>query len=76
MSKEELETAVLNLPVEERASLVHKLIASLDTPPNPATEEAWIREAEQRAEEVTRGTVDLVDGDEVFRKAYARRPQK
>jgi putative addiction module component (TIGR02574 family) len=76
VSKEELEMAVLSLPVEERASLAHKLIASIDADPTDEIEEAWIREVDRRAEEVMKGAVELVPGDEVFRKAFAKRRRK
>ena len=76
MSKEELEIAVMNLPVEERASLAHKLIASIDGTPTDSIEEEWTREADRRAEQVMRGEVELVPGEEVFRKALARRRKK
>jgi putative addiction module component (TIGR02574 family) len=70
--KEELETAVMSLPLEERAGLAHKLIASIDAAPTVEVEEAWMREVDRRAEEVLGDEVELVPGDEVFRKAYAR----
>jgi putative addiction module component (TIGR02574 family) len=73
MSKEELEMAVLSLPVGERACLAHELIASIDDGPTDEVEEAWIREVDRRAEEVMRGQVELVPGGEVFRKAFAER---
>ena len=76
MSREELETALMNLSAEERASLAHKLIASIDDDPTTEVEEAWMQEADRRAEEVKRGEVELVPGDEVFRKAFARRRRK
>jgi putative addiction module component (TIGR02574 family) len=76
VSKEELETAALSLPAEERASLAHALIVSIDDDPAAGLEEAWIREVDRRAEEVIRGEVELVPGDEVFRKAFARRRKK
>jgi putative addiction module component (TIGR02574 family) len=76
MSKEELETALMSLPAEERASLARKLIASIDAEATTEIEEAWIREVDRRAEEVMRGEVELVPGDEVFRKAFARRKRK
>lgn len=66
----------MSLPAAERASLAHKLIASIDDDPTGAIEEAWIREVDRRAEEVMKGEVELVPGDEVFRKAFARRWQK
>jgi putative addiction module component (TIGR02574 family) len=76
MSKEELETAVLSLPAEERARLAHTLIVSIDDDPAAGVEEAWLREVDRRAEEVMRGEVELVPGDEVFRKAFAKRRKK
>jgi hypothetical protein len=51
---------------------IHKLIASIDDDPTVEAEEAWMREVDRRAEEVLRGEVELVPGDGVFRKAYAR----
>jgi putative addiction module component (TIGR02574 family) len=76
MSKEELEAAVLGLPADERASLAHKLIASIDDDATGELEESWVREVDRRAEEVMRDEVDLVSGEEVFRKAFERRRQK
>lgn len=66
----------MSLRVGERASLAHKILASLDEEPTEAIEEAWIPEADRRADQVTRGEVDLVSGDEVFRRAFARRRGK
>jgi hypothetical protein len=40
--------------------------------PSDSVEEAWIREADRRAEQVLRGEVELVAGDEVVRKALVR----
>jgi hypothetical protein len=39
-------------------------------------EDAWIREVDRRAGEVIAGEVELVPGDEVFPKAFARRRMK
>jgi putative addiction module component (TIGR02574 family) len=76
MSKEELEIAVLSLPVEDRASLAHKLIASIDDTPAVSVEEEWIQEADRRAAQVMSGEVEVIAGEEVFRKAFERRRQK
>ncbi|TVP53530.1 MAG: hypothetical protein EA351_15040 [Gemmatimonadales bacterium] len=76
MSNEELETALMSLSVEERASLAHRLIASIDDDPTREIEEAWSRDVDRRAEEVMTGEVELVPGEEVFRKAFARRRRK
>jgi putative addiction module component (TIGR02574 family) len=76
MSREELEIAVLSLPADERASLAHKLIASIDDEPTGELEESWVREVDRRAEEVIRGEVELVSGEKVFRKALESRRRK
>lgn len=76
MSREELETAVLNLPAEDRASLAHALIVSIDDDPVAGLEEAWIREVDRRAEEIMKGDVELMPGEKVFREAFAKRRKK
>ncbi len=76
MSSDELEAVALSLPVEQRARLAHKLIASIDDEPAGQIEEAWIQEVDRRAEEVLNREVETVPGDEVFRKAFAKRPRK
>jgi putative addiction module component (TIGR02574 family) len=74
MSKEELEAAVLSLPREERASLAHKLIVSIDEGEGDATDLSgeWRQEIRRRVEEIQRGDVHLVPGEEVFGKLRAR----
>lgn len=72
MSIDELETQVLSLPAEERARLAHTIIASIEDRSDGDVEEAWIREIDRRAEQIMRGEVELVPGDEVFRKAFER----
>lgn len=76
MSKEELESAVMCLRAEDRARLAHRLIASIDHDPTGDIEAAWVRAADRRAEDVISGAVEPVPGDEVFRKAFAKRKKK
>ena len=52
----------LQLPVEERALLIDRLIASLDIAPE--IEEAWAAEVERRNAEIEDGTVQLLSGPE------------
>lgn len=61
MPIEALEAEVLGLPSAERSRLLDRLIASLDT--DPAVEEAWMREARRRDEEIESGTVQAIPGD-------------
>lgn len=70
MSVQELETALLKLPNEERARLVEVLIESLDEEHEVA--QAWTAEAERRLEELRSGTVQGVPAEDVFARIRAR----
>ncbi len=72
MTTTDLFEAALALPIKHRSELARRLLASLDGPADRDSEEAWAREITRRAEEVRRGEADLVDGDEVYRKARER----
>jgi putative addiction module component (TIGR02574 family) len=61
MSSEELRSAVLGLPREERAELAQELIRSLDEKPDEGVEAAWLREIMRRANEIAEGRVQAVD---------------
>lgn len=61
MPIEALEAEVLGLPSAERSRLLDRLIASLDT--DPTVEDAWMREAKRRDEEIESGTVQAIPGD-------------
>jgi putative addiction module component (TIGR02574 family) len=70
MSIEEIETAAMQLPPDERERLGEKLLASVDTPLE--FEDEWAQEADRRVEEMLNGTVKPVPGDEVLRAALER----
>ncbi len=72
MTTTDLFEAALALPIRHRSKLARELLASLDGPADRDAEEAWAREITRRAEDVRRGDADLVDGDEVYRKARER----
>ena len=63
---EALETEALQLPAAERARLVERLIASLDT--DSEVEEAWAAEVERRNAEIESGAVSLIPGPEALAK--------
>ena len=63
---ETLEAAALHLPPGERASLVERLIASLDA--DPEVEDAWAAEVERRHAEIESGAVSLLPGPETLAK--------
>jgi len=67
---ETLEAEALQLSRAERARLVERLIASLDT--DPAIEEAWAAEVERRNAEIESGAVSLVPGPEALAELKAQ----
>jgi putative addiction module component (TIGR02574 family) len=70
----DLRAQALELPRDERASLAHDLLESLDEPlEDPADmEAAWLAEVQRRMREIADGSADLVDWDEVRAEALAR----
>ena len=64
-----IEREALHLPISARAELAHKLLLSLDNMSESEIEEAWLDEAERRANEIDRGIVELIPAEEVSRKA-------
>lgn len=69
LSIETLEAEALQLSPSQRAHLVERLIASLDT--DPAVEEAWALEVERRLIEIESGTATLLPGAETLAKLKA-----
>jgi len=67
---EELEAEVLSLSSTQRARLVEKLIASLDSEPD--IENAWAAEVERRHAEIESGAVSLLSGPETMARLRAR----
>lgn len=70
MSIEEIETAAMQLPPDERERLGEKLLSSVDTPLE--FEDEWAEEADRRIEGLLNGTVEPVAGDDVLRAALER----
>jgi putative addiction module component (TIGR02574 family) len=64
---DELKREVAKLFEGERAELALALIESLDASADGNdVEAAWLRETERRADEIDRGEVNTIPGDEVF----------
>lgn len=61
---EDLESAVLQLPREQRAHLAERLIASLDE--DTEVERAWAVEIRRRVDELRSGAVQTIPGEQVF----------
>jgi putative addiction module component (TIGR02574 family) len=68
----QLKAEVLKLPEDERAELVHDVIASLDGPGDEGVEEAWAEEITHRIEEIRAGSVQAVAAADVMERIAAR----
>jgi putative addiction module component (TIGR02574 family) len=66
-----LEGALL-LPADERASLVEKLLQSLNLPTEAEVNRLWVEEAERRVAQIEAGKVELIPGEQVFAKIRAK----
>lgn len=66
---EALEAEALSLSSAQRARLVEKLIASLDSEPD--IENAWAAEVERRHAEIESGAVSLLPGPETLARLRA-----
>lgn len=66
-----LEEALL-LPADERASLVEKLLQSLNLPNEAEVDRLWIEEAERRVSQIEAGEVEVIPGEQVFAMIRAK----
>lgn len=66
---EAIEAEVLNLPSTDRSRLLDKLIASLDS--DRDVEEAWMREAKRRDDEIKSGAIEAIPVEVVLTKLRA-----
>jgi putative addiction module component (TIGR02574 family) len=71
MNISEIEAEVFSLPVEERASLAHRLLLSLEEPNEAEFDRLWGEESARRAAEFDSGIVQAIPGEEVAAKARA-----
>ena len=66
---QKIESEALNLDIHSRASLVGKLLLSLDEPTVSEVEQLWLNEAERRLDDYRAGKVQGIPGNDVFKKA-------
>ncbi len=69
MTMKKIESEALNLDMHSRASLVGKLLLSLDEPTLSEVEQLWLDEAEKRLDDYRAGKVHGISGNEVFARA-------
>ncbi|MEI6320732.1 MAG: addiction module protein [Pseudomonadota bacterium] len=67
---DDLAAQALQLPVEDRAELVERLMASFE--PGLVDQAVWLRLARLRRDEVRSGKVAMVPGDEALVRVRAR----
>lgn len=64
-----IEREALHLPIADRAKLAHSLLLSLENLSDDELQEAWLDEAQRRADEIDLGLVELISAEEVSAKA-------
>lgn len=67
----ELEAAILALPVQERARLAQRLLASLDDE-EQEIRDAWVAEVRERLARYRAGELEALPVEEVMREARKR----
>ena len=63
----------LNLPAEDRAEVLERLLATFQEPPDPELDKLWAQEAEDRLDAHDRGELGSVSAEEVFAKVDYKR---
>tara|TARA_R110000782_G_scaffold158072_4_gene250276 strand:+ start:36 stop:260 length:225 start_codon:yes stop_codon:yes gene_type:complete len=71
MNLQKIEDEALHLPKDERVQLVQRLVLSLESPSEEELRSDWLLEAQRRAEELDSGSVQVVPGKDVMKKARA-----
>lgn len=71
MNTTRIESEALALPVEERASLAHRLLLSLEEVSEPEFDHLWGEESARRAAEADATNALSVAGEDVAAKARA-----
>ena len=62
------------LPIDLKTKLIDKILASI-TPINASIDALWLEEGNKRREDIEKGDISLIDGDEVFKKISQRLKQ-
>ena len=70
-NQKELFEEIEVLPLDIKAKLVDKILSSLNSI-NKSVDDLWIQEALKRKEEIENGSIELISGEEVFKKIKQR----
>lgn len=65
-NREQILQQALSLPVKERAELINQLLETFDAPPDPAPDQLWLNEAQNRLDAYNRGELGAISAEEVF----------
>lgn len=71
-SYDEILSAALSLPPDERAMLADRVLESLDPPNQKQIDAAWAEEVERRIREIDEGKVETIDGELVMQELRSR----
>ena len=63
----------LNLPPQDRAEVLERLLATLQEPPDPELDSLWAAEAEDRLSAYDRGELHSVSAEDVFARIDRQR---
>lgn len=63
----------LNLPPQDRAEVLERLMATFQEPPDPEIDKLWAQEAEDRIDAYDRGELGSVSAEEVFARIKRQR---
>jgi len=69
---EKIYNEVLDLPTDERLSLLDKLLHVITVPTAPEIEKAWLEESHKRLADIRSGRVQTIPGEVVFKEIKAR----
>ena len=67
----DLFTIIESMPIDVKTALIEKLLNSIH-PLQKDVDKEWIEEAEKRINEIKKGNVQLISGDEVFNEIKDR----
>lgn len=65
---EKIYNEVLDLPTDERLSLLDKLLHIMPIPTSADIEKAWLEESHRRLADIRSGKAEMIPGEDVFRE--------
>ena len=69
---EKIYNEVLDLPNDERLSLLDKLLHVISVPTSTDIEKAWLEESHRRIDDIRSGKTQTIPGEIVFQEIKAR----